>query len=87
MAYRLEISVDAERDFGLIFDRLIRSYLGFGESPASAFDRAEARIREIRAGTECVLTAPIAANATTTSCPARGTSPSDGPSTGSTEQS
>ena len=48
MAFGLEFSVDAERDFGLIFDHLVRSYLDFGESPERALDRAEARIREIR---------------------------------------
>ena len=58
MAFRLEFSVDAERDFGLIFDHLLRSYLDFGESLESALDRAEARIREIRVGAERILTAP-----------------------------
>ena len=58
MAFRLEFSVDAEHDFGLIFDHLLRSYLDFGESLESAFDRTEARIREIRAGAERILTAP-----------------------------
>ena len=45
MAFRPEFSVDAERDFGLIFDHLLRSCLGFGENMESALDRAEARIR------------------------------------------
>ena len=58
MAFHLEFSADAERDFGLIFDHLLRSYLDFGESRESALDRAEARIREIRAGAERILTAP-----------------------------
>ena len=58
MAFRLEFSVDAERDFGLIFDHLLRSYLGFGECLESALDRAEARIREIRVGADRILTAP-----------------------------
>ena len=31
MAFRLEFSAEAERDFGLIFDHLLRSYLEFGE--------------------------------------------------------
>ena len=48
MAFRLEFSVDAEHDFGLIFDHLLRSYLGFGESLESAIDRADARVFEIR---------------------------------------
>ena len=58
MAFGLEFSVDAERDFGLIFDHLVRSYLDFGESPESALDRAEARIREIRTAAQRILTAP-----------------------------
>ena len=41
MAFRLEFSVEAERDFGLIFDHLLRSYFEFGESPENALDRAE----------------------------------------------
>ena len=57
MALRLELSADAERDFGLTFDHLLRSYLDFGESLGSALDRAEARIREIRAGAERIPTA------------------------------
>ena len=48
MAFRLEFSAEAERDFGLIFDHLPRSYLEFGESPESALDHAEARMAEIR---------------------------------------
>ena len=58
MAFRLEFSADAERDFGLIFDHLLRSYLEFGENLESALDRAEARIREIRVGAERILSAP-----------------------------
>ena len=58
MAFRLEFSVEAERDFELIFDHLLQSYLGFGESPESAFDHAEARMLEIRVAAERILTAP-----------------------------
>ena len=58
MAFGLEFSVDAERDFGLIFDHLGRSYLDFGESLESALGRAEARIREIRTAARRILTAP-----------------------------
>ena len=58
MAFRLEFSVEAERDFGLIFDHLLQSYFGFGESPESAFDHAEVRTLEIRAAAERILTAP-----------------------------
>ena len=58
MVFRLEFSVEAERDFGLIFDHLLRSYLEFGESLESAIDHAETRIVEIRAAAERILTAP-----------------------------
>ena len=58
MAFRLEFAADAERDFGLIFDHLLRSYLDFGESLGSALDRAEARILEVRAAAERILAAP-----------------------------
>ena len=58
MAFRLEFATEAERDFGLIFDHLVRSYLDFGESPQSALDRAETRIRELRTAAERIVTAP-----------------------------
>ena len=58
MAYRLEFSAEAERDFGLIFDHLFQSYLGFGESPESALDRAESRVLEIRSSADRILSAP-----------------------------
>ena len=44
MAFHLEFSVEAERDFGLIFDHLVDSYLGFGESLESALDHAGVRL-------------------------------------------
>ena len=59
MAFRLEFAAEAERDFGLIFDHLLHSYLGFGESPESALDHAEARTVEIRAAADRILTAPL----------------------------
>ena len=58
MAFRLEVSAAAERDFELIFDHLLRSYLDFGESPEDALDRAAARIVGTRAATERILAAP-----------------------------
>ncbi len=58
MAFRLEFSAAVERDFELIFDHLLRGYLDFGESPESALDRAAARIVEIRAAAERILSAP-----------------------------
>ena len=58
MAFRLEFAAEAERDFGLIFDHLLRSYLEFGESLESALDHAEARIAEIRVAAQRIPTAP-----------------------------
>lgn len=58
MAFRLEFSADAERDFELIFDHLLRSYLDFGERLDSAIDHAGRRVLEIRAAAEGILTAP-----------------------------
>ena len=58
MAFRVEFAADAERDFGLIFDHLVHSYLDVGESPQSALDRAESRIGEIRAAARRIATAP-----------------------------
>lgn len=58
MAYRLEFSAEAERDFELIFDHLLRSYLNFGESLKSALDHAAARVLEIRAEAGRILAAP-----------------------------
>ena len=58
MGFRLEFSAEAERDFGLIFDHLLRSYLDFGESLESAVDHAEARVLEIRVAAERIVTAP-----------------------------
>ncbi len=58
MDFRLEFSAEAERDFGLIFDHLLRSYLDFGESLERALDHAAARVREIRHDAERILTAP-----------------------------
>ena len=58
MAFRLEFSAEAEHDFGLIFDHLLRSYLDFGESLESALDHAAARVLEVRTAAERILTAP-----------------------------
>lgn len=59
MAFRLEISDDAERDFDLLFDHLLRSYLNFGESLPSAFERAGTRVLEIRAAADRISIAPF----------------------------
>ena len=58
MAYHLEFSADAARDFELIFEHLLRSYLEFGERLDSAVDHAGMRISEVRAAAAQILTAP-----------------------------
>ena len=58
MAYRLEFTVEAERDFDLIFDHLLSSYLNFGESLESALDHAANRVLEIRGEAKRILSAP-----------------------------
>ena len=58
MAFRLEFSIEAERDFGLIFDHLYESYRGLGESVEAALDLAEARVLDIRTTAERILIAP-----------------------------
>ena len=52
-----EYPIDVERDFGLIFDHLLRSCPGFGESKESALDRAEARFRNSPATADRILIA------------------------------
>jgi toxin ParE1/3/4 len=56
--FRIEFSAAAERDFGLIFDHLVASYRGFGESPEAAFAHAETRIRAIRKTADRLATGP-----------------------------
>lgn len=47
MTWRIEFAADAERDFALILDHLIDSYLSFGENRAEASQRAEQRLGAI----------------------------------------
>ena len=58
MDFRLEFSAEAERDFELIFAHLFDSYRGLGERVEAAFDHAEARVMDIRAAANRILTAP-----------------------------
>ncbi len=58
MAFRLEFSAEAARDFGLIFDHLLEGYISFGESLERAIEHAEARVLEIRATPDRILSAP-----------------------------
>ena len=48
MRFRIEFSAAAERDFELVFDHLVDSYRGFGESREDAMDHAMRRVLEIR---------------------------------------
>ena len=45
--WRVEFAANAEQDFELTFDHLLRSYLDFGEDSDDAFDRAVERIQTI----------------------------------------
>lgn len=48
MRFAIEFSADAERDFGLIFDHLLESYVAFGEGTEEALDHAARRVMDIR---------------------------------------
>lgn len=57
MDFRLEFPAKSERDFGLTFDHLLRSYQGFGESRKGTFAHAEQKVAKIRAAARRTLTA------------------------------
>lgn len=56
--WSLEFAADAERDFELIFDHLVESYLEFGEDSDVAFERAVERIRGIQVSANKLALAP-----------------------------
>ena len=56
--WSLEFAADAERDFELIFDHLVKSYLEFSEDNDVAFERAVERIRGIRISANKLAVAP-----------------------------
>ncbi len=56
--WSLEFSADADRDFELIFDHFVASYLEFGEDTDVALPRAAARIRSIRTSADKLALAP-----------------------------
>lgn len=58
MTYKVTFAAEAERDFELIFEFLLESYIDFGEAVASAIDRAEERVQAIRAEIEALANAP-----------------------------
>ena len=59
MILRIEFAAEAERDFALILDHLIDSYIAFGESPAEAMGRATQRLSEILDDSLRIATAPF----------------------------
>jgi plasmid stabilization system protein ParE len=59
MRFAIEFSVDAERDFDLIFDHLFESYVAFGESTWEALDHAARRIMDIRKAADRLADFPI----------------------------
>jgi plasmid stabilization system protein ParE len=48
MAWKAEFSVEAEHDFELILDHLFDVYISLGETRVAAFERAVARVQQIR---------------------------------------
>lgn len=58
MTYEITFSADAERDFELIFDFLLESYIEFSEEPNSATSRAQQRLLSIYADIEKLVKAP-----------------------------
>ena len=58
MKFTIEFSVDAERDFELIFDHLFESYRDFGENIEEALAHAARRIDAIRRSANQLCMAP-----------------------------
>ena len=54
----IEFAAETERDFALIFEHLVNSYMAFGESRAEALERAEARLAGILDDATRIATAP-----------------------------
>lgn len=59
MNWQTEFAADAERDFSLILDHLINSYISFGDSPTEATQRATQRLEEILDSSLRIATAPF----------------------------
>jgi plasmid stabilization system protein ParE len=58
VGYSVIFSAGAERDLDLIFDFLVESHMGFGDSPEASFDRAARRLKAIRRDAATVAKAP-----------------------------
>ena len=62
MNWRIEFATAAERDFSLILDHLLESYIAFGDSPAEAGARAGPRMIAILDDAQRIATAPHRGN-------------------------
>jgi toxin ParE1/3/4 len=58
MTYRVERSVDTDRDLEAIFDFLTESYIAFGDSRAEALNRAGKRVEGIESAMMALGKAP-----------------------------
>jgi plasmid stabilization system protein ParE len=59
MRFAIEFSADAERDFDLIFDHLLESYVAFGEGAEEALDHAAQRVMNIRKAADRLANFPL----------------------------
>lgn len=59
MTFKVIYAADAERDFELIFDFLVESYIGFGEEIHRATSHAHQRLIDIHADIEKLANAPF----------------------------
>lgn len=59
MNWRIEFAAEAERDFALILDHLVDSYISFGDSPTEATQRATQRLGDILDDSLRIATAPF----------------------------
>jgi plasmid stabilization system protein ParE len=57
--FAIELSADAERDFGLIFDHLFESYVAFGEGTEEALNHAARRVMDIRKAADRLASFPL----------------------------
>lgn len=56
--WTLDYAAAAERDFELIFDHLLATYIDLGEDPDAALERAARRIRTIRLSIDALANTP-----------------------------
>jgi plasmid stabilization system protein ParE len=58
MSFRVERSIETDKDLAIIFDFLVQSYLDFGDAKDEALERAAARIEDIEAAMLSLGAAP-----------------------------